>query len=348
MSVHDIEFIELYVERGPDAVDHFVSGFGYAETARSVDEAAGRDSVLLCQGESQIVVTSGRIARAFLAEHGDGVVDIALACDDLSASWERAVGNGAAALRAPAAGPGGWSAVVSGFGDVRHTLVAREPGSPAGPPADRVWRLSARPERFERRVVELDHVAVALPGGTLRETVKYYGAAFGLDEYSTEYITVGTQAMDSIVVRSGSAKVTFTLIEPDLSHEPGQIDRFLEANGGAGVQHLALLTDDIVAAITRCAGHGVDFLTTPTAYYDLLTERLPEFAAEIARFRDAGVLADRDEFGHLLQLFTRSPYERRTLFYELIQRLGARGFGTSNIKALYEAVEHEQSGVGGA
>jgi 4-hydroxymandelate synthase len=163
----------------------------------------------------------------------------------------------------------------------------------------------------------------------------------GLPGYSSEYTEIGDQAMDSIVVRSPSGSITFTLLEQDLTKKPGQIEAFVSRNEGPGVQHLAFGVSDIIPAVHTFRDRGVEFLRTPGAYYDMLGERLPGIRDEIADLRTVDVLADRDEWGYLLQLFTRSPYRRNTLFYELIQRRGARGFGGANIKALYEAVERD-------
>lgn len=134
------------------------------------------------------------------------------------------------------------------------------------------------------------------------------------------------------------------LFEPDPSRQPGQIGAFLDRNSGLGVQHLAFGVDDIIAAVSEYRKRGITFLKTPASYYDLLADRLPGVREEIAQLRAADVLADRDEWGYLLQLFTRSPYQRNTLFYELIQRRGAQGFG-ANIRALYEAVERDRLAV---
>lgn len=148
--------------------------------------------------------------------------------------------------------------------------------------------------------------------------------------------------MDSIVVRSPSGGITFTLVAPDPAKNPGQLNEFLARNGGPGVQHLAFAVDHIISAVGELKGRGVEFLSVPPAYYDKLAERLPDLSAEIGDLRASSVLADRDEWGYLLQLFTRSPHERNTLFYEFIQREGSHGFGSANIRALYEAVERNR------
>lgn len=188
----------------------------------------------------------------------------------------------------------------------------------------------------------LDHVAVCLEPDTLADYADFYRDALGLARYSAEYVAVRDQGMDSIVVRNASGGITFTLVAPDAGKSPGQLDAFLSRNDGPGVQHLAFGVDEILPAVREFRDRGVEFLSTPDGYYDALAERLAGLRGEIADLRAAHVLADRDEWGYLLQLFTRSPYERNTLFYELIQRRGARGFGSANIRALYEAAERDR------
>jgi 4-hydroxymandelate synthase len=314
-------------------VDYFVSAFGFGRVGDPVTGSAAADtrSVLLRQGEVRLVVTSGPQASAFLDAHGDGVADIALRCDDVDESLARAVAAGARVSRSFRGDP-----VVTGFGEVRHTLVsAARPGGlwPASP--------QSAPDPGAR-ILRLDHVAVCVEGGTLGAHADYYRDALGLERYSSEYVAVGDKAMDSIVVRDAAEQVTFTLVAPDPGKNPGQLDAFLLRNGGPGVQHLAFLVDEIIPSVHELRARGVEFLDTPDAYYDLLAGRLGGMGEELARLRGTGVLADRDEWGYLLQLFTRSPHERNTLFYELIQRRGSRGFGSANIRALYEAVERDR------
>ncbi|MGI5531165.1 4-hydroxyphenylpyruvate dioxygenase [Streptomyces syringium] len=341
MTAHDVEYLELYASDQKTTVDYFVSSFGFTEAARA--SADGKDSVLLRQGGIQLVIASGPATEGFLAEHGDGIADIAFACEDADA-----VRAGALAAGGRSYGDGGPGApVVSGFGAVRHTLVQRPAGTAPGLPGGRPWVVGATPAAATGPGVPvlraLDHIAVCLDAGTLHDVVRYYLDGFGFDQFYSEYVAVGEQAMDSIVVRSPSGGITFTIIEPDVTKKPGQIDEFLKRNGGGGAQHLAFLVDEVVPAVLEFQHRGVEFLQTPDTYYDVLADRIPRLEAEIADLRKTNVLADRDEWGYLLQLFTRSPFERRTLFFELIQRQGAQGFGSSNIRALYEAVERARS-----
>ncbi|MCM4083118.1 4-hydroxyphenylpyruvate dioxygenase [Paractinoplanes hotanensis] len=332
MAIESIPYVELFTDEPVEARHYLAEHLGFRPFA-----AAGETSVALRNGPVVVVVTapsrSGDPIERYLEAHGSGIADVAMSSTDVGGDRARAIAAGAT--------PAGGTA-VGGFGPVRHTLVAAhaEPlppdrgWQPAGPAAGPGGSLAIR---------ALDHVAVCLPGGTLQSTADFYGAALGLGRYSSEYIEVGTQAMDSVVVRSSSGGVTFTLIEPDETHTAGQIDEFLRNHGGAGVQHLAFLVEDIVTAVRRATAGGLPFLSTPDSYYEMLTSRLGHLAESIDDLRETNVLADRDEWGYLLQIFTRSPYPRRTLFFELIQRHDARGFGSANIKALYEAVERDRA-----
>jgi len=335
MPAQDIAYIELYTGELRSALDYFASSFGFTPVARF--DGATAHSVLLRQGRVRLVVTEGPSTRVFLDAHGDGIADIAFSCDDVAGTRDAALAAGASLV---ASEPG--RIVVSGFGDTCHTLIASPDATRL--PAGRDWKDvppgELRPAgRSSIRL--LDHVAVCVTSGTLADCADFYADGFGLSRYSDEYTEMGDQAMDSIVVRSQSGGITFTLLEQVMSKKPGQIDGFLSRNDGPGVQHLAFGVDDIISAVHEFSGRGITFLPTLGAYYDMLATRLPGIQVEIADLRAADVLADRDEWGYLLQLFTRSPYRRNTLFYELIQRRGARGFGSANIKALYEAVERD-------
>lgn len=336
MPVLDLEYAELYTGDPDAALDHLVAVMGFTPVAGCDQD--GLSSVVLRQNAITLVLSHGSTAAAFLEKHGDGFADLAFVCQDPWRTRDAAVAHGGRALE----GPGGLPA-VSGFGDVRHTLLPPpEPGPPRLPPG-RAWRVLPDAGGAAEGVLRtLDHSAVLLEAGTLADYTDYYGQAFGMARVSAEYVAFGEQAMDSIVVRGASDTATFTLIEPDKKRQAGQIDAFLDRNDGPGVQHLAFTATDIVAAVHGLKARGVQFLPTVAAYYDLLAERFPELAGEVAGLREANVLVDRDEYGHLLQLFTRSPYPRNTLFYELVQRRGSRGFGAGNIRALYEAVERDR------
>lgn len=335
MAAQGIAYVEFYTSDVREAIDYFVTSMGFTQVAECVD-SRGR-SAWVRQGSAHLIATEGACTTEFVARHGDGIADIAFMCDEVGQTVENALAAGASIVSPEAGCP-----AVSGFGDVRHTLVPR--AAQQRVPGRRAWvPTAAGPVRASGKIQLLDHVAVCVEGGTLAEWVRFYTDGFGLARYSSEFIEVGSQAMDSVVVRSPSGGITFTILEPVLTRNPGQVDDFLLKNAGAGVQHLAFKVDDIVSAVHEFKAAGVDFLHIPAVYYDLLAGRLPGLRAEIADLRAADLLADRDSWGYLLQLFTRSPYERNTLFYELVERRGARGFGSANIKALYEAVERDRT-----
>lgn len=341
MAALDIEYVELYVADKQSTTDYFVSALGFTLVAESAGD--GKHSVLLRQGKAQLLITAGPETQEFLGAHGDGVADIAVTCDDVAATRNAAAVAGVSMASASVASSAPGNPVVRGVGGVRHTLlpVSAAPGMRL--PPGRSWACTPTAQgRRAGRIRWLDHVAICLEPGALADYADFYGDALGLARYSAEYVAVGDQGMDSIVVRSASGGITFTLVAPDEGKSPGQLDAFLSRNDGPGVQHLAFGVDEIFPAVREFQDRGVEFLSIPDAYYDALAQRQAGLRAEIADLRGAHVLADRDEWGYLLQLFTRSPCERNTLFYELIQRRGARGFGSANIRALYEAVERDR------
>jgi 4-hydroxymandelate synthase len=341
MKILGIDHVEFYVADLQAAAAALRPGFGFAAAGPDDhdDRAAGR-SLLLRQGNIALLLTAGAAghpAAAYVGRHGDGVASIAFATDDVAGAFERAVAGGARPVSAPdyAGRDGGLvgQAVVSGFGDVTHRLVERRrsaPGAPAG---------TGRASMFE----VLDHVAICLPAGQIDATVGLYRDAFGFGRVFDERIEVKGQAMISTVVQDESGTVTFTLIEPDPARQPGQIDQFLASHGGAGVQHLALRTADIAHAVRTLLARGVEFLAAPAGYYRGLEPRLGPLAIPVQTLREVNVLADRDQWGQLFQIFTRSTHERHTFFFELIERRGALTFGSGNIKALYEALGEEQA-----
>ncbi|MFB7226013.1 VOC family protein [Streptomyces sp. NPDC056227] len=337
MAVHDVVYIELYTSNRKSVVDYFVSSLGFTQAAEAV--GVDRSSALLRQGTVQLIVTTGPATWKFLSSHGDGIADIALTCDDVGQSLRSAVAAGATVTGSAQDNP-----TVSGAGSVAHTLLPRTAGPAAGPPPGRRWALApyGPSASHSGRIQLLDHIAVCLEGATLDTYADFYREAFGLSRRSPAYVEAGEPATDSVVVRGSSGRVVFTLVAPDPRKGPGRLDAFLERNGGPGVQRLAFRVESVIPAVHEFRDRGVEFLTVPDAYYDGLDERLPGGQAQIDTLRSARVLTDRDERGDLLllQLFS-SPHERNTLFYELIERRGSRGFGSGNIHALYEAVERD-------
>ncbi|ACU38423.1 4-hydroxyphenylpyruvate dioxygenase [Actinosynnema pretiosum subsp. pretiosum] len=300
---------------------------GTSETSSVRSVAVGGGSIRLVFSQA---IADDTPAAAYVKVHGDGVADLALGVADARAAFAEAVRRGARPVAEPTEADGAVLATIMGFGDVVHTFVQRPGGAPGEDPE------SAGGLRV------LDHFAVCLEAGGLEPTVAFYQEVLDFRVVFEEKIVVGAQAMNSKVVQSTSGAVTLTLIEPDTSRKPGQIDDFIKNHGGAGVQHIAFATDGIVDAVRRLRERGVELLTTPAAYYDLLADRLGPTRYSTAELAELNLLVDEDQDGKLYQIFARSTHPRGTFFFEIIERAGAHTFGSGNIKALYEAVEAER------
>ncbi len=355
MSIHGIDHIELFVGDAQQAAFYYSAAFGFTVVGQGGPETGlvGQRSLLMRQSGITLVLTSGlhpqHPATEYVLRHGDGVAVIAMEVDDAAASFDELVGRGARPLSQPQTYSDFDATVVvaevAGFGDVIHRLVERR--TPLALSAGTGFLPGAiQPAEVEQAAPEpvvrlIDHFAVCVPDRQLRPTVEFYQRVFGFEQIFAEYVDVAGQGMNSVVVQSPSGLVTYTLLEPDTSRRSGQIDDFLAAHGGPGVQHVAMITDDIVSTVDRFAERGVRFLKTPASYYQNLQARVGPVAAPIAELGRLGILVDRDHWGQLLQIFAESTHVRRTFFMEIIERRGARLFGSGNIKALYEAKERE-------
>ncbi|WP_199813267.1 4-hydroxyphenylpyruvate dioxygenase [Streptomyces aureocirculatus] len=352
VNIDGIDHVEFYVGDAQQWAFSLCTAFGFRLAGQAGPETGldGRRSLLLSQGGTWIVLTSALTAddpvADYVSRHGDGVAGIAFEVSDAAGAHAEAVRAGAVSVTAPAVHARGATEVttgtVAGFGDITHTFVQRE-GDRAEFLPGVMDMFAADPDGPEALISVVDHAAVCLPAGELNETVAFYEKVFGFSQIFEEFIEVGEQAMDSKVVQSPSGKVTFTLIQPVVDRRPGQIDDFLARHGGAGVQHLALLSDDIIATVETLQNRGVRFLETPAGYYDELEQRLGRTDLRLDDLRRTNVLVDRDHWGQVFQIFTRSMHVRQTYFWEVIDRHGARTFGSGNIKALYEAVAREET-----
>lgn len=349
MEIRTIDHLEFYVDDAEKAATELSDLFGFAVRGYGGPETglADRRSVLLRQNDITLLVTSPLDARHpagdYVRVHRAGVAVVGFAVDDAAAAFAEAVRRGARPVAEPTVFEGGGDRVtfasVQGFGDVEHRFTSRFGSGGAFAPGaiDEIAGGGPEPGLLH----SVDHLAVCLPAGTLDPTIAWYREVFDFEQTFEEKIVVGHQAMNSKVVQSASRGVTFTIIEPDTTRAPGQIDTFIRDHSGAGVQHVAFLTEDIVAGVRDCTERGMRFLTTPAEYYAALPGRLGDVGVPVPTLRELNVLADRDYGGVMLQIFTESRHERRTLFYELIERRGARTFGSNNIKALYEAIERQ-------
>ncbi|MFJ4526684.1 4-hydroxyphenylpyruvate dioxygenase [Streptomyces sp. NPDC088810] len=341
-----IDHVEFYVHDTAAAAAQFIDSYGFevygaSEPAESV---TGIRSVALGKDQIRLVLTTAQgadhPAAAYVEQHGDGVANIALTTPDVREVFDEAVRRGAAAVAEPAERNGLVTASIRGFGDVIHTFVQR----PENEDVRKLPGFSPVPgtgTRFDSGLRTIDHFAICLEAGQLGPTVEFYENVLDFRMIFEERIMVGSQAMDSKVVQSRSGGVTLTLIEPDTSLEPGQIDGFLKNHGGAGVQHIAFTTDSIVESVGLLKSQGVSFLGTPDAYYRLLSLDLSKYS--VSELKELDILVDEDHDGQLFQIFTSSVHPKRTFFMEVIERMGARTFGSGNIKALYEAVERQRA-----
>lgn len=354
MNAGTIDHLEFYVEDVDDwarqlceAWGFRIHGYGGPRTGLT-----GCRSVLLRQQEMSILLTSGldteHPATEYVHRHGGGVAVIAVAVDDAGRAFEDAVGRGAVPVAPPLTMADDTtrvtSASVTGFGDVVHRFVSRDVAAGAfaafAPGAIKEAVPAPGAGGLLRTV---DHLAVCVPPGELGQMVERYQHVFGFTETFEERIIVGAQAMDSKVVQNASGALTLTILEPDTTRAPGQIDEFVRSHDGAGVQHVAFLTDGITTAVREISARGVRFLSTPAGYYEALPGRLGEIGVPVESLRELSILADRDRWGVMMQIFSESVHPRRTFFYELIDRRGARSFGSNNIKALYEAIERQRT-----
>jgi 4-hydroxymandelate synthase len=353
MNIHGIDHLEMYVGDARQTAYFLCTAFGFRICGQGGPETglAGQRSLLLRQGDIRILLTTAlspdHPAYGFVARHGDGVAVVGFEVTDAADVYAAATAGGATGLAPPSRHARDADevalATVSGFGDVVHRLVERHgPGQQFLPGA--IDMIAADPDNGDDLLHVVDHLALCLPAGDLEPTVRHYIDAFGFADIFSEYVEVGEQGMESKVVQSRSGGVTFTLLQPDVRRQHGQLDDFLTWHGGAGVQHVAFRTHDIVNAVRTFSGRGVGFASTPASYYDVLEQRLGPVAVPVPQLREVGVLVDSDHWGQMFQIFTQSMHVRRTLFLELIERHGARTFGTSNIRALYEAKERELAG----
>ncbi|WP_375772569.1 4-hydroxyphenylpyruvate dioxygenase [Archangium gephyra] len=350
MNFAGIDHLELYVSKLEEAAEVFCAGFGFRVTGRAGPETGqqGRSSLLLKLGRIRLVLTQPLVdtdeAADYVAVHGDGIKDVAFRTQDAAAAFHEAVRRGAQPVHEPRVyeGPRGRlvrATVASPVGDMVHSFIERE--APEGDFWPGRFQPVVAPAAERELLVAVDHVALCLIPGTLQETVDAYVRVLGLKQSHEENVETQYGGMNSKVVQDATGGVCFALMEPMSGKRPGQIDHFLGSHRGAGAQHLAFLSNDILESVRVLRERQMPLLDSPPGYYEALPARVGELAEDVEQLRAGNVLVDREGEGYLLQVFTRSVHPRRTLFFEVIQRKEARGFGTANIRALYQSVEQE-------
>ncbi len=353
--VTGMDAVVFAVGNARQAAYFYSTAFGMRCVAYRGPETGCRDEAayVLESGTARFVlrgpVRAGTTLAQHVAAHGDGVIDLAITVPSAEAAYDLAVSRGATGLAEPEVFEDAHGKVVlaaiATFGDTQHTLVERTnysgPYLPGYVAAGPVVPAGAGPF-----FTQIDHCVGNVQLGKMDEWVGFYRQVMGFtnmkefvgDDIATEY-----SALMSKVVADGSRKVKFPINEPAAGKKKSQIDEYLEFYGGPGVQHIALATDDIVSAVRGMRAAGLDFLDTPDSYYETLGEWVGDTRVPLEELRELNILADRDEDGYLLQIFTKPVQDRPTVFFELIERHGSEGFGKGNFKALFEAIEREQS-----
>jgi 4-hydroxyphenylpyruvate dioxygenase len=355
MPLHGIDHIELWVGNAAQAAYYLCHAFGFTEVAYAGLETGLRDRVshVLQQGRIRLVLTGALREGTEIGEHqrahGDGVKRVAMGVPDVAAAYREATARGARGLTEPFELRDEHGVVriadIAAYGETVHRFVERADYAGAFLPgfADVAHDGDARlPSLF----AGIDHVVANVELGAMERWVKYYEDVFGMTElihFSDEAISTEYSALMSKVVTSGDGRVKLPINEPAEGARKSQIDEYLEFYGGPGVQHIAVSTTDIVRTVGELQARGVRFLRTPDSYYEGVPQRVGEIDQPIEDLRRLGILVDRDDEGYLLQIFTKPLGDRPTIFLEIIERHGARGFGEGNFKALFEAIEREQA-----
>src|SRR6478672_11327718 len=352
MPLNGIDHVELWVGNAKQAAFFYQRAFGFRVTAYAGLEPGVRDrtSYVLEQGRIRLVITGALQSDSPIAthqhSHGDGVKVIALSVPDVDHAYKHATDLGAIGVTEPHDAGGVRLASIETYGETLHTFVDRSKYDgvflPGYEPVD-----GETPE--EERLLAIDHIVGNVELGAMEKWVEYYERVFGMTEmihFSDEAISTEYSALMSKVVTDGKGRVKFPINEPAEGKRKSQIDEYLDFYRGAGAEPIAGSTTDIVGTVEELTRRGVGFLPIPESYYAEVPERIGEIDEDLADLKRLGILVDRDDEGYLLQIFTKPLGDRPTIFFEIIERHGAKGFGEGNFKALFEAIEREQAARG--
>jgi 4-hydroxyphenylpyruvate dioxygenase len=348
------DYIELYVGNAKQSAHYYQHAFGFERVAYAGPETGQREfaSYVLQQGKIRLVLTTPLNSKGAIAEHvyrhGDGVKVLALWVDDAAKAFAETTKRGAVPVAEPTAMRDEFGVAVTSsirtYGDTIHTFVERK--NYMGPFLPGYVQSKSPFKTTSTGLKYVDHCVGNVAVGEMNQWVKFYEDVMGFkllitfddNDISTEYT-----ALMSKVVSNKNEYIKFPINEPAEGKKRSQIDEYLDFYQGAGVQHIAIATDDIIHTVSELRSRGVEFLTIPSGYYDDLLERVGKIEEDVQPLRDLNILVDRDEEGYLLQIFTKPVEDRPTLFFEIIQRKGAKSFGKGNFKALFEAIEREQA-----
>lgn len=354
LPLNGTDYIEMYVGNARQSAHYYQTAFGFQPVAHAglATGLRDRESYVVQQGKIRLVLTSPlhdncEIGR-HIDQHGDGVRVVALWVDDAAQAFAETVSRGAKPFLEPTREQDDKGYVVrSGihtYGDTVHLFVERSAYDGLFLPGYQAWNPTYRPADAGLKYV--DHMVGNVGWNEMNTWMQFYGDVMGFQQlvsFDDKDISTDYTALMSKVMSNGNGRVKFPINEPAEGRKKSQIEEYLDFYGGPGIQHIAVATDNIVETVLALRDRGVEFLTVPDAYYDTLQSRVGPIDEEIATLRPLGVLVDRDDEGYLLQIFTKPVCPRPTLFFEIIQRKGAKSFGKGNFKALFEAIEREQA-----
>ena len=356
LDLQAIDYVEFYVANARQAAHFYRTTLGLKPIAYTGLETGSRDhsSYVLARRNVRFVLTAPLLpdpahpVAAHIARHGDGVRDIALRVADAEAAFNAAMRRGAKAVQEPTVLEDAHGRVVKAsiatYGDTLHSFIQRD--GYEGPFMPGYALIENPPAAPETGIAAIDHIVGNVEEGKMDAWVGFYRDVLGfrqLIHFDDADISTEYSALMSKVMQNGSGRVKFPINEPAEGKKKSQIEEFIEYYGGPGVQHIALATGDIMASVDTLRAAGIPFLQVPQSYYDELPARIGTIAEDLRELARRGILVDRDDEGYLLQIFSQPMQDRPTLFLEIIQRKGSRGFGKGNFKALFEAIEREQA-----
>jgi len=357
LPINGTDYVELIVGNAKQAAHFYKTAFGFQDLAYAGLETGVKDrtSFVLQQGKIRLVLTSpmgeGGWMNEHLDKHGDGVQAVALWVDDATKSWETTTSRGAKSYMEPHKEEDEHGHVVySGihtYGETVHIFVERNDYTGVFLPGFKAYDSGYHPE--DAGLLYIDHMVGNVGWNEMNTWGEFYSKVMGFTQlvsFDDKDISTDYTALMSKVMTNGNGRIKFPINEPAEGKKKSQIEEYLDFYNGAGVQHIAVATNDIVKTVTRMKNAGVDFLYVPDTYYEDVLDRVGEIEEDLQPLRERGILIDRDDEGYLLQLFTKPVADRPTLFFEIIQRKGAQSFGKGNFKALFESIEREQESRG--
>jgi 4-hydroxyphenylpyruvate dioxygenase len=353
--IRKVDHLELYVGNAKQAAAFYASAFGFANTAYRGLETKHRDaaSYVMEQGDIRLVLTTALNSAHPIAkqvcEHGDGVGVIALTVPDAAAAFHETTRRGAVPAIEPTEERDEHGtlryAAIHAYGDTLIKFIDRDDYAGVfGPAFQR--RTPTTPSDKPVGLTSIDHIVGNVELGGMDRWVHFFADTMGFTQlvhFDDKAISTEYSALMSKVMQDGTGRVKFPINEPATGKRKSQIQEYLEYYGGPGVQHIALTTDDIVSTVSELRARGVGFLRVPRTYYEDLESRIGPIEESVDQLAELGIMADRDDEGYLLQIFSDTVEDRPTLFFEIIERHGAKGFGEGNFKSLFEAIEREQA-----